>query len=106
VVIDDAGNVSVDGKRIAALKIVDFPKPYALQKSGLSLFFPGDESLQPLPAADATVQQGFVEGSNINVVQEMTEMIETVRGYESYQRIIQFLSEINAKATNDVGRLG
>jgi len=104
--IDETGAIMVDGRRVGALKIVDFPKPYALRKDGGGLFKKGEDQPPPGPAADVPVNQGFVEGSNINPVLEMTEMIETVRGYESYQRIIQFLGEINAKAANDVGRIG
>lgn len=106
VTIDETGAVIADGKRVGALKIVDFPKPYALQKEGGGLFKTSDDQIEPIEATEVTVNQGFVEGSNINPVVEMTEMIETVRGYESYQRIIQFLGEINAKAANEVGRLG
>jgi len=106
VTIDETGAVIINGKRAGALKIVDFPKPYALQKDGGGLFKKADDQPEPIAAADVTVNQGFVEGSNINPILEMTEMIETVRGYESYQRIIQFLGEINAKAANEVGRIG
>jgi len=34
----------------------------------------------------------------------MTEMIEVLRGYESYQKAIKTADEANAKAINDVGR--
>jgi flagellar basal-body rod protein FlgG len=35
----------------------------------------------------------------------MTEMIEVLRGYESYQKVIRSVDDINAKAINDVGKI-
>ena len=35
-----------------------------------------------------TLQQGFVEGSNVNVVEEMVNMIETQRAYEMNSKAI------------------
>ncbi len=50
------------------------------------------------------VSQGFIELSNVNAIRMMTEMIEVLRGYESYQKAIKTADEANAKAINDVGR--
>jgi flagellar basal-body rod protein FlgG len=35
-----------------------------------------------------TLQQGFVEGSNVNVVEELVNMIETQRAYEMNSKAI------------------
>ena len=35
----------------------------------------------------------------------MTEIIEVLRGYESYQKVIQQIDETQAKAINDVGQV-
>jgi flagellar basal-body rod protein FlgG len=50
------------------------------------------------------VAQGFLEMSNVEAVRSMTEMIEILRGYESYQRVIRSIDEANAKSINEVGR--
>jgi len=34
----------------------------------------------------------------------MVEMIEILRGYESYQRMIRAMDEVNSKSINEVGR--
>ena len=36
-----------------------------------------------------TVQQGFVESSNVNVVEELVAMIQTQRAYELNSKAIQ-----------------
>jgi flagellar basal body rod protein FlgG len=34
----------------------------------------------------------------------MVEMIEILRGYESYQRVIRAVDDVNAKSISEVGR--
>ena len=53
---------------------------------------------------DFRVAQGFLEMANVEAVQLMTEMIEIHRGYESYQRVIRSIDELNSKSINEVGR--
>jgi flagellar basal body rod protein FlgG len=36
-------------------------------------------------------------------VKEMTRMIEVIRSYETYQKILQSFDEVEARASNDVG---
>ncbi|MEG1415478.1 MAG: flagellar hook-basal body complex protein [Clostridium sp.] len=49
------------------------------------------------------VQQGALEGSNVNVEEVMTELITVSRNYESAQRILLQMDETLGKAVNDVG---
>jgi len=105
IVVDLEGNVVVDGARVDTLRIVDFPKPYALEKVGDNFFFPVNAALDEKPAEGVKVNQGFVELSNVNPVRAMTEMIEALRGFEAYQKLIQSASELTSKAINEVGRL-
>ncbi|MBI4378811.1 MAG: flagellar biosynthesis protein FlgG, partial [Nitrospinae bacterium] len=42
--------------------------------------------------------------SNINTIKEMTSMIEVIRGYESYQKVIQSFSDSDSKMMDEVGR--
>jgi len=103
--VDEQGNIYMDGKQIDAFKLIDFPKPYNLLKTGGTLFKSADENIQGTDAKNIKVNQGVVESSNVNGIQAMTEMIDTLRGYESYQKIIQFFHYIDEKAINDVGKL-
>ena len=43
--------------------------------------------------------------SNVDSVKMMTEMIEVLRGYESYQKIIQSVDKTYSQAINQVGSL-
>jgi len=103
IVIDEVGNIYSDDKKIGALKLVDFSKPYELDKVGSTFFMAKDLNANEIEPDELKVNQGFVELSNVDAVRAMTEMIETLRGYESYQKIIRSLSDVSAKAINDVG---
>lgn len=50
------------------------------------------------------VKQGFLEGSNVDMGREITEMLMTNRIYESSQRIVKMVDESLAKTVNDLGR--
>ena len=98
VTIDSEGNiytVESDGGEYLAdtsvgqIKIVDFDEPYPLEKSGNGRFHLTDTSIAEKEAENCEVRQGYVEGSNVNPTRTMTEMIEVLRIYESYQKIIQ-----------------
>ncbi|MFV1951189.1 MAG: flagellar basal-body rod protein FlgF [Nitrospinota bacterium] len=87
------------------LKIVDFPKPYHLEKEGEGLFrAAGKEKAKK--AKDVFIRQGFVETANINSLREIVTLIDIQRSYESYQKVIQSIDSINGKAVNDIARVG
>ena len=100
IAVDAEGRVSVDGSEINKIKVVDFGKPYLLQKDQNNMFSGSGEET----ASGYKVLQGAVELSNVNSVKEMAAMISVLRGYESYQKVMTTLDEASAKA-NEVGRV-
>lgn len=75
-----------------------------LIKEGNGLFNSGTE---PLPVdVDYSVQQGFLERSNVDSLQVMTEMMESYRMFETNQRVLRAFDESMGKAVNEIGRLG
>ncbi|MBW2483086.1 MAG: flagellar basal-body rod protein FlgF [Deltaproteobacteria bacterium] len=103
--VDEDGNVSVDGQQVGRLRIVEFPETGSLMKMGDTLFKPADNTPPPQEAEDYKVSQGFVELSNVDVVKMMTEMIEVLRGYESYQKVIRSADEATARSINEGGEV-
>ena len=104
--IDGEGNISVDGKQVDTLKIVNFADTHSLKKVGNTLFAPATSEFTEEKAEGFTVNQGFIELSNVDAVKVMTEMLEVLRGFESYKKVIQSIDDVTSKAINDVGRLG
>jgi flagellar basal-body rod protein FlgG len=103
--IDDAGNVTADGDAVGQLKLVSFDRPQLLEKTGDALFAANDPTNPPQEAAGVTLSQGYIELSNVNAVQTMTQLIETTRIFETYQKMISAMDQADAKAVNDVGKV-
>jgi flagellar basal-body rod protein FlgF len=102
--VDEQGNVFVDGSQKGRLRLVDFQNPGGLEKVGNTYFkskSPDDEGAE---VEEIQVAQGFLEDSNVEVVRIMTEMIEVLRGYEAYQKVIKSIDDTNSKAINEVGK--
>ena len=100
--IDEKGNIVENENVIDTLKIVAFEKN-ALIKHGEGRFKLKDENIAEIDPENLFVQQGYVEQSNVNAVKMMTEMIDTLRGFESYQKVITALSDVTSLAVNEVG---
>lgn len=102
--INEDGEVLSDGEIAGKLKIVTFRDMAKLQKDGSSLFLyqgmPLDETVPPT----ISVRQGALERANVSTVVEMTKMIETMRLYEAFQKVIQSCDEADGKAINEVGK--
>lgn len=103
--VDIQGNISVDGQQIDTLKIVKFADPHSVKKVGNTLFAPDGPDFTEQMSEDFKVNQGFIELSNVDAIRIMTQMIEVLRGYESYKKVIQSIDEVTSKSINDVGRL-
>ena len=52
------------------------------------------------------MRQGFLEGSNVEPVKEMVEMLLAFRSYEAGAKAIKAQDETLNRAVNDVGRTG
>lgn len=104
VLVDADGGFAVDGEIVDIIDLVRVEDPRVLEKVGNSLLRirPGADA-QALPAEDSTVEQGFLEAANVNVVSEMVNMIEAMRAFEAYQKMISGSFEQDKKAIAEVG---
>ncbi len=84
--IDKQGFISNQNGALGQIQIVEFANPENLEPIGSNLYTSAEPSVL---AENTTVQQGMVEGSNVNPVQEMTSMIEILRSFQSTQQLIQ-----------------
>jgi len=99
------GDSGLDQVSLGQLKIVKFNNPQALTKEGEGFYKLSDSSVKEILVNDAKVLQGFTETSNSNAIHEMTQMIETVRQLEAYQKIIQSIDEADDQSVNSLGRV-
>jgi flagellar basal-body rod protein FlgG len=92
-------------QNVGTLEIVRFINPAGLQSQGRNLFLmtqASGDATPGTPGSDGlgTLLQGFVEGSNVNVVEEMVGMIVTQRAYEINSRAIRTADEMMQTANN------
>jgi flagellar basal-body rod protein FlgG len=78
----------------ARSQLANFINPAGLEPRGQNLYAESASSGAPQAAAPGTnglgsLQQGMVEGSNVNVVEELVAMIATQRAYELNSKAIQ-----------------
>ena len=100
------GDVFVNGANAGQLSLVTATEKDALHKQGNSLYTIRENfENQIVPATQYRVHQGAFEQSNVNIVKEMTDMINATRVFESAQKVIQAYDQMNQKLTNEVPRL-
>jgi flagellar basal-body rod protein FlgF len=99
------GGIDLEQNALGQIKIVKFNNPQALTKEGEGLYKLSISSVKEILANDAKVLQGFTETSNASAIHEMTQMIETVRQLEAYQKIIQSIDEVDDQSVNNLGRV-
>ena len=90
----------MDGQLADRLMTVRFRNQDNLQKLGNSFFAPISSDDVPIPSEEVRVQQGMLEGSNVNTVMEMTRMISANRTYESIQKSLSSVDRMNERAIN------
>ena len=104
--VSASGRVYGNGKEAIKLSIVDFEDKRAeLGREGYNLYY-SKTGAEPQQALNATVKQGFLESSNVSVIDSMVEMIRFQRNYEANQKSITSTDETLSKAVNDIGRVG
>jgi flagellar basal-body rod protein FlgG len=99
------GGAEIDQEPLGQLKIVKFNNPHALTKEGEGFYKIADPTIKEILVNDAKVLQGFTENSNANAIHEMTQMIETVRQLEAYQKIIQSIDEADDQSVNSLAQV-
>jgi flagellar basal-body rod protein FlgF len=105
VTIAQSGEVDVDGFVIGRIVPVTVSDLEQLEKIGNSLFVVPD-GVELIPVTKATISQGYLEASNVDVVREMIDMIISFRSYEANARALQTQDQSLEHLFNRVGGRG
>ena len=97
------GTIEAGGIPVDKLKLVEFDDVNGLRKEVDGIFV--DLRGAGRQASSTTVGQGYLERSNVNVINEMVDLVSVMRSNEANQRLIQAYDEQLAKAVNQVGSL-
>ncbi|GGO84909.1 flagellar basal-body rod protein FlgG [Marinobacterium nitratireducens] len=92
---------------LGQLELADFVNPQGLEAIGQNLFVETAASGAPqlaIPGEAGTglLQQGTLEGSNVNAVEELVNMITTQRAYELNSRVISTADEMLSFVTQQL----
>lgn len=101
--IDKQGRVWEDQRVVGQLKLVDISNPQDLQRRGNGLYTSTATQNNVLPEEKIRVRQGYVEASNVNMMQEMVNMIELMRQFEANQKLITNYDGLIDSAINTLG---
>jgi flagellar basal-body rod protein FlgG len=114
VVIRENGDVSItladeaEAQTIGQLRTVRFANPAGLESMGNNLYVETESSGQPIEGVPGyegygTILQGYLEASNVKVIEEMINLITSQRAYEINARAIQTSDDMLGIA-NDLKR--
>jgi flagellar basal-body rod protein FlgG len=113
ITIGSDGTVSVvqagqiEPQQVGQIEIAIFQNPAGLQSIGKNLFMPTQASGDPIPGTPGqdgagTLLSGFIEQSNVSVVEEMVNMIISQRAYEANSKVIRAADEMFSQANSVV----
>jgi len=92
---------------IGQLQTADFVNPVGLRAIGQNLFLETAASGAPIinnpgDGGAGVIRQGMLEGSNVNSVEELVNMITTQRGYEMNSKVISTADEMLSFVTQQL----
>lgn len=98
------GTVSTEQGQIAQIGVYDFsPEDLKkLERAGNTAFVPMlGAAAQPVEFP--SIRQGFLEGSNVNAIQEMVNMQAVTKAYESSVKLMKGLEDLESRAIQQLG---
>lgn len=98
---NDRGELFLGGNLKYKINVVDFDNYETLRKQGNNLYSGRNAKV----FTGAIVKQNYLEKSNVNVMEEVSDMMMTMRNFESNQKLVQSLDETLGKTVNEVGRV-
>lgn len=104
-VIAADGTISLDDQVVDRLRIVQVMNAEGLQYLGNGIFS-ASEAAGVVTQDQALLRQGFLESSNISPVNEMVQMMEAMRRFESAQRFARGYDQMMEKAISELGKVG
>lgn len=103
VTITPDGAVTADDQIIGKLGVYSFADDQKLTPMGGNAFGTGGQTATPVTSG-SDIAQGFLEGSNVQPVLQMTKLMEASRTYESLTRAMRSEEDLRSRAIDRLGR--
>lgn len=97
------GTVTTSEGEKGTLRLVRFENEDRLQKQDAAVYSAPDDQI-PEPTTDYRIAQGMLEGSNVNAVREITQMIQVTRAYTSTAQLLDNTNTLRRSAIETLGR--
>lgn len=98
--IDERGNITDGRNSFGRLATVTFANTSGLEKMGGNTYRANASSGAAENVNDAVFRQGYLENSNVDLGQEVTNMIKAQRAYQLASRILTVSDQMEEKANN------
>lgn len=88
---------------LGTIDVVDFGNPNGLRALGGNLYMATPESGEPIPIESddgLVIKQGFIEGSNVDVAEELVNMIMAQRAFEMTSKVVETADETMQMVNN------
>jgi flagellar basal-body rod protein FlgF len=102
--ISKEGDIFTSNGLLTKISVIEFDDVHAIAKQGNSLFINNDEKNIKRNDIKTSVNQGFIEGSNVNAIHEMSELIKAHRHFDNIQKAISTYDNISGRAVNDIAK--
>lgn len=96
------GTVSTDQGVVGRIAVVSFENEQLLAKIGDTLF---SSEEAPFEAEGASLVSGMIEGSNVQPLVEMTNMMKVMRSYQSVNGLTEKYEEMRTQSMRSLGRV-
>ncbi|MDY0212110.1 MAG: flagellar hook basal-body protein [Desulfuromonadaceae bacterium] len=101
--VDEEGRIQTEEGEFGRIPVFDLPlEDLAHDASGRFVF--NGNAVAVVPAQDSQILQGSLERSNVNLMQEAALMINNMRSFESYNKVMKNYYDLNSKS-NEIATL-
>ncbi len=100
--IHNDGRVEVNGSLVGNIGVFEVSDENMQSRFGNSSFFSNTPGIPVGIGSNTKIQQGFLEGSNVNAMREMANLITVSRSFESAAAMVEGADRVIIKAINDL----
>jgi len=103
--VSEIGEVVKNGAVIDSLAIFTPLDLNNLEKHGEGMYLDRNPQGEQSLAFNGKILQGSLEGSNVDMADEITKMMTASRSYQSCSQVIKMLDQVAQKSASEIGRL-
>jgi len=106
VAVNKAGELFVKGRQapVARLGLAEARDPQRMEKRGDNLYTSTKANMRP--AEDARVRNGYLEGSNVNTMEEMVHLMDLQRSFQSVTKGMRAIDDAYSRNAEDLASPG